>query len=190
MDTKQVKSVAEHWACSELARRGWAPALTRDDMARTDILAVSTLLPGRPTIQVQVKSATKSTKRNRVSWHLGKSTSALDESDSAWFVLVVVPEIPAPLYGFVIPRDHVAAATYLNHQSVFTGAGRTPDHPDVELDRMRISETVFEAYQDRWDLLDSPTSEVPIMLPKPLLELIDDQRIRSPERPWAPQGPA
>ena len=40
-DTKQTKSIGEHWAASELARRGWAPAFTRDGLARTDILARS-----------------------------------------------------------------------------------------------------------------------------------------------------
>lgn len=175
MDTKQVKSAGEHWACSELARRGWAPALTRDDMARADILAMSIRLPGRPTIQVQVKSATKSATRNRVSWHLGKTTSGLDESDRAWFMLVVVPEIPEPLYAYVIPRDHVAAAIYLSQQRLLSESGNPPDSRDGVLDRMRTSETVFEAYRDRWDLLDTSTVEVPIMLPKQLLEHIHNR---------------
>ena len=39
-DTKQVKTVGEHHVAAELARRGWAPALTRDGLERTDILAV------------------------------------------------------------------------------------------------------------------------------------------------------
>lgn len=51
-DTQMTKSVGEHWVCAELARRGWAPALTRDGLERTDILAVGTHLPDRPTIEV------------------------------------------------------------------------------------------------------------------------------------------
>lgn len=42
-DTKQTKTVGEHHVAAELARRGWAPALTRDGVERTDILAVDTL---------------------------------------------------------------------------------------------------------------------------------------------------
>jgi hypothetical protein len=41
-DTKQTKTIGEHHVASELARRGWAPALTRDGLERTDILAVLT----------------------------------------------------------------------------------------------------------------------------------------------------
>jgi hypothetical protein len=40
MDTKMIKTVGEHWVCATLARYGWAPALTRDGLERTDILAV------------------------------------------------------------------------------------------------------------------------------------------------------
>lgn len=47
-DTKMTKSVGEHWTCATLARHGWAPALTRDGMERTDILAVATHLQARP----------------------------------------------------------------------------------------------------------------------------------------------
>ena len=43
-DTKAVKSVGEFWTCCKLAMNGWAPALTRDGLERTDILAEATLL--------------------------------------------------------------------------------------------------------------------------------------------------
>lgn len=42
VDTTQTKTIGEHHVASELARRGWAPALTRDGLERTDILAVHT----------------------------------------------------------------------------------------------------------------------------------------------------
>jgi hypothetical protein len=42
VDTKMVKTVGEHWVCATLARHGWAPALTRDGLERTDILSQST----------------------------------------------------------------------------------------------------------------------------------------------------
>jgi hypothetical protein len=51
-----TKSAGEHWVCSVLSRHGWAAALTRDGLERTDILAVQTGGPGRQTIEVQVKS--------------------------------------------------------------------------------------------------------------------------------------
>jgi hypothetical protein len=57
LDTKMTKTVGEHWVCATLARYGRAPALTRDGLARTDILAVGTLLASRPTVEIQVKTA-------------------------------------------------------------------------------------------------------------------------------------
>ncbi len=46
-DTKMPKSAGEHWVCSVLARLGWAVALTRDGLERTDILAVDTTATDR-----------------------------------------------------------------------------------------------------------------------------------------------
>ncbi|WP_210383731.1 MULTISPECIES: hypothetical protein [unclassified Corynebacterium] len=57
VDTKQTKTIGEHHVASELARRGWAPALTRDGLERTDILAVFTEPEWRRMIEVQVKTA-------------------------------------------------------------------------------------------------------------------------------------
>jgi predicted AAA+ superfamily ATPase len=59
-DTKQTKTIGEHLVASELARRGWAPALTRDGLERTDILAVDTG-PSRRMVEIQVKSARTTT---------------------------------------------------------------------------------------------------------------------------------
>lgn len=56
-DTKMTKTAGEHFVCSISARVNWAPALTRDGIAHTDILAVGTELPDRPTIEIQVKTA-------------------------------------------------------------------------------------------------------------------------------------
>jgi len=55
-----------------LSRRGWSPALTRDGIARTDILAVATHIESRPTIEVQVKTANGGTERT--SWFFGTKT--------------------------------------------------------------------------------------------------------------------
>src|SRR5690349_3632677 len=110
VDTKMVKSVGEHWVCSELARRGWAPALTRDGLSRTDILAVGVDRPGRPQIEVQVKAATQV---GTTSWELGSTINHQALSDREWFVLVVVPQPGEPLAAYIMPRDHVAAAAYI-----------------------------------------------------------------------------
>jgi hypothetical protein len=51
-----TKSAGEHWVCSVLARNGWAAALTRDGLERTDILAVQVAADSRTPIEIQVKA--------------------------------------------------------------------------------------------------------------------------------------
>ncbi|KXP08826.1 hypothetical protein [Tsukamurella pseudospumae] len=184
MDKKLVKSVGEHWVCSELARRGWATALTRDGLARTDILAVNTELPDRPMIELQVKTVTQQRPGQSVRWLVGKTVGQNDASDREWFVLVVVPPGDSPLKGYVIPRDHLTAATHLQH----TDWLKTPN-PKRErragMDQARLHDTKIENYSGRWDLLERPTSESPDLLPAELTALIDDPRVGLPDgHPW------
>ena len=73
-----------------LARLDWAPALTRDGLARTDILAVYTD-GDRPMIEVQVKSIRGAS--DRVSWPLGPEFPEPSCAYREWFVLVAIPTI-------------------------------------------------------------------------------------------------
>ncbi|HYH99835.1 hypothetical protein [Hyalangium sp.] len=77
-DTKMTKSVGEHWTCATLARHGCAPALTRDGMERTDILAVAGHLEYRPTVEIQVKTTRGDS--TRASWPLGEKAQLPDRS--------------------------------------------------------------------------------------------------------------
>jgi hypothetical protein len=100
-DNKMTKTVGERWVCATLARHNWAPALTRDGIARTDILAVGTNLVDRPTVEIQVKTATD--KGSRTSWHLGGVTRVIAASEHEWFVLVLLPKFPRTPRAFVRP---------------------------------------------------------------------------------------
>lgn len=89
--------------------------MTRDGTERTDVLAVSTVLPGRPTIEVQVKAATKS--GERTTWQLNEKAQQPARSSHEWFVFVLLPAAPTPPRGFVVPRDHAAAAAWIVHEN-------------------------------------------------------------------------
>ena len=69
-DTKMTKTIGEHWVCTTLARLGWAPALTRDAIERTDILAVGTQHADRPRIEIQVKAANVPTPNSQPKFQL------------------------------------------------------------------------------------------------------------------------
>jgi hypothetical protein len=183
-DTKMVKSVGEHWVCATLARHGWAPALTRDGVERTDILAVATTLQDRPMVEIQVKTASKMS--NTTSWPLSGKAQLLSRSPHEWFVFVLLPQVPQPPKAFVVPRDHVSAATWIVHQDWLTDPGVPSGKRNVGLDRARVREAVWAGYEDRWDLLAMPTTEVPVLLPGWLRTRALEERVGLPSgHPWA-----
>ena len=110
VDTKQTKTIGEHHVASELARRGWAPALTRDGLERTDIVAVFAQPDNRRMIEVQVKTAQGSQSRP-INWPLGAKAQGPSQHEREYFVMVsVTSELEIPPRCFTVPRSHVAAA--------------------------------------------------------------------------------
>jgi hypothetical protein len=178
-----TKSVGEHGVCAELARRGWAPALTRDGLERTDILAVGTHLSTRPTIEVQVKTATGGA--DTTSWPLGTKAQQSALSDREWFALVLLPPVPARLRCFVVPRDHVAAAAWIEHMAWLTDPAAAAGTRNATVDRARVKAATFARYEDQWDLLASPATEAAILLPPHYRILAQDTKIGLPPgHPW------
>jgi len=108
-DNKMLKTAGEHWMASTLALHGWAPALTRDGIERTDILAVRTAEVGteqvRTAIEVQVK--TPSDARNvdggRGGFILGSKGLLPSQSQHEWSVLVVLTR-PSNDQAAPVPR--------------------------------------------------------------------------------------
>ena len=182
-DNKMTKTVGEHWVCATLARHNWAPALTRDGIARTDILAVGTNLVDRPTVEIQVKTATDT--GSRTSWHLGGVTRIIAASEHEWFVLVLLPKFPQTPRAFVLPRDHVSAGTWIVHENWRTDPSVLEGKRNAGLSQARIQLIIWQGYEDRWDLLGTPTSEVPVLLPGWLRQRAQEERVGLPPgHPW------
>jgi hypothetical protein len=147
VDTKMMKSAGEHWVASMLARHGWAPALTRDGLERTDVLAVKTTGDKRQMIEVQVKTTTAT------SWPLGDLSGKLAKSSREWYALVRVPENPKESpRTFVVPRDHVAASTWIEHQAWLVQPGVPTGQRNAGHNRARSNLISYLDYEDRWDL--------------------------------------
>jgi hypothetical protein len=153
-DNKLTGAAGEHHVCSELARRNWAPSLTRDGLARTDILAVHT--ETRVMIEVQVKTSSKA-----LSWPLGHKGTIASISEREWYVFVCLNELPTQPRCWVVPRDHVAAATWIGHMSWLTDSSAKAGSRNVGIDRARISADTWERYEDRWHLLQEPATSAP-----------------------------
>jgi hypothetical protein len=183
VDTKMTKLAGEHWVCATLARYSWAPALTRDGLERTDILAVSTQLAHRPVVEIQVKTATQ--RGDMTSWPLGTKAQLPAKSEHEWFVLVILPGLPEIPRAFIVPRDHLSAATWICHQDWRTDPSAPAGTRNAGPDQARIRWDVWRGYEDRWDLLGTPTTKVPVLLPSELRGLALGSRVGlPPDHPW------
>lgn len=187
-DTKATKSVGEFWACCKLAMNGWAPALTRDGLERTDILAErnadKSLKPGEVSlISVQVK-----TSRNE-RWPLNVDRIGAQRNDAEWFVLVGWADKTQELSSYVVPRDHVCAAAWLYHMAWLRAPGFEAKR-HCPPSQARVDGEVFTGYKDQWALLLKSTSSVPILLPHWLHEVALRQECALPEwHPWSKKLP-
>lgn len=180
VDTKQTKTIGEHHVASELARRGWAPALTRDGLERTDILAVSTQPGNRRMVEVQVKTAQSSPSRP-VNWPLGSKAQQPSQHEREYFVLVAVPhELDLPPRSFVVPRSHVAAAAWIEHLNWLTAPDAELGKRNAPVDRARVKLQTFERYEDRWDLLFIDEHDAPVLLPPSYRDLAGKKRVGLP----------
>ena len=187
MDTKLVKARGEHWVCSVLAGLGWSVALTRDGLERTDILASHGTLDRM--IEVQVKAASFMPKPN---WRVNTKAQQLARSEREWFVFVALAKDPwGTNRGFIVPRDHVAATAWLVHQDWLTDPTVAAGKRNVGLEQARVHAPHFAGYEDRWDLLETPTTTSPVLLSAELRGLALNERVGLPPgHPWQSALPA
>ncbi|UAJ78034.1 hypothetical protein IT072_12140 [Leifsonia sp. ZF2019] len=165
VDTKQTKTIGEHHVAAELARRGWAPALTRDGLERTDILAVLAEGDQRRLVEIQVKAA-RGPKLDGISWPLGSKSQGPSRGSQEFFVMVAVPhDLALPPRSYVVPRIHVAAAAWIEHMNWLTLPGIPAGQRNATADRARVSVPTFAGYEDRWDLLLDAQENAPVLLP-------------------------
>lgn len=181
VDTKQTKTIGEHHVAAELARRGWAPALTRDGLERTDILAVHADGLDRRMVEVQVKT-TRSQSWTSTNWPLGSKSQARSAHEREYFVMVAAPkDLSLPPRCFIIPRAHVAAAAWIAHMDWLTEEGIPAGKRNAPVERSRVYLWVFEGYENRWDLLFIDESDAPVFLPSHYRELAASTRVGLPD---------
>lgn len=180
VDTKQTKTIGEHHVAAELARRGWAPALTRDGLERTDILAVLADPQNRRLIEIQVKTA-RGAVWNAISWPLGPKSQGPSQHEHEYFVMVAVPhDLTLAPRNFVVPRSHVAAAAWIEHMNWLTEPGIEPGKRNAPVERARVALPTFAGYEDRWDLLLVDESNAPVLLPERYRDLAQEERVGLP----------
>jgi hypothetical protein len=117
-------------------------------------------------MEVQVKAASYMPKPN---WRVSRNAQALARSDREWFVFVALSEEPwRQPRGFPVPRDHVAAAAWIRHMDWLTDPDASPGRRTAGIDQARVQDWVLVGYENRWDLLEEPTTAAPVLLPRRL----------------------
>lgn len=188
VDKKLVKSAGESFVCAMLAMHGWAASLTRDGLARTDILAVQTADDSeRQAIEVQVKACSPGT----VNWPIGSALKRHAVSDREWFVLVQLRQPPESPRYFIAPRDHVTAGAWIEHMSWLTDPAAPKGKRNTPVTNARTLIDPWSRYENRWDWLKLPTTEIPVVLPSEWEDLMHEKRVGLPPgHPWQADPPS
>jgi hypothetical protein len=163
-----------------LSRLGWAAALTRDGVERTDILAAN---PEGRHIAVQVKT-TQEWKNPK--FMFGEKGCEPSRSPQEWFVLVALGQgdWDAPR-AFVVPRDHASAGVWIRHVEWLTNPSVKSGKRTSSLRHNRIDAWLFERYEQRWDLLGNDTDKIAVLLPPRCRTLAREHRVGLPkDHPW------
>ena len=105
-----------------------------------------------------------------------------------WYVFVLLGRFPDRPQTWVVPRDHVAAATWIVHWAWKTDPGAKPGTRNAAIDRARVLPKIWDRYEDRWDLLAESAFNAPVLLRHWMGEKIDDSNVGLPEaRRWRDQ---
>lgn len=146
-------AAGEYFVAAELSRRGWLATVTIKNSPDTDVLAQ------RPETEALVAIQTKTASPGN-HFRLHKKNEMPSKCNGQWFVLVALgAELERPKY-YVIPRDHLAAMVYLEHQDWLTKTG-PGGKPHQENDQRVLTEADVAGYLERWELLDQSTASVP-----------------------------
>jgi len=131
-------------------------------------------------IEVQVK-----TSRNALTWPMHSRGIVAAISQREWYVFVQLGDIPAQPRCLIVPRDHVAAATWIEHMGWLTDSSARPGTRNTGIEGAHASVESWQQYEDRWDLLQEPATSAPVRLPEWMRPEIDNPLVGLPEgHPW------
>ncbi len=125
-------------------------------------------------------------------WRLGMKDIFPATAPTEWYVMVKLEgPAPAATHYFVVPRDHLAAAAWISHQSWLHDPSAAPGTRNATQAQAVVYEPTFADYKNRWDLLDTATDQIPVLLPASYKERCQLRRVGLPSNhPWRKQLPA
>ena len=147
-------AAGEYTVAAELSRRGWLATVTIKNAPGTDVLA-QRLDDGR-LVGIQTKTSTGN------GFLLGAGSERPAKRDDSWYVLVLLPVIPARARCFVVPSDHIAAIAFASHR-FWLSMTKRDGTARKDSDMRQVKATDICEYEDAWDLLDGATTDVPFL---------------------------
>ncbi len=99
--------------------------------------------------------------------------------------MVRLPPPPGEPECYVVPRDHVAAATWIGHMSWLTEPGVPAGKRNAPIENARVDVRELVRYRDRWEDLQKPTTDLPVLLHPWMRDAIREERVGLPaDHPW------
>ena len=171
-------AAGEYYVAAELSLRGWLATPTIKNAPGTDVLAQ--YREKGILVAIQTKTASLGNQ-----FMVNASIERPSLANNEWVVLVKLHELHRRPSFFVVPHDHVAAASYAQHMRWLATPGQKgQEHRDTPR-RMLIAKQFLD-YEDQWDLLLRPTGEVPNLLGADYAECISQWGV-PPGHPGMPR---
>jgi hypothetical protein len=159
-------TAGEYFVAAELSQRGWLATVTIKNAPGTDVLAQE------PTTGAMVAIQTKTASFGNP-FQLTKKCEAPASVLNEWYVLVKLHGLAIRPTFFVVPRNIIAGVTYAQHQEWLARPGRA-GKPHNDNDRRVLLAKHFADYEDRWDLLEHPANEAPLLLGQWYCECVEN----------------
>lgn len=149
-------AAGEYFVAAELSLRGWLATPTIKNAPGTDVLAQYR----EKGILVAIQTKTASMGNH---FMLNASIERPSTASNEWVVLVKLGKLDSHPRFFVLPHDHVAAASYAQHQRWLGTPGKSGQQHNDTPRRMLLANQFLD-YEGQWDLLFQPTTDVPNLL--------------------------
>jgi hypothetical protein len=153
--TGLIGAAGEYYVAAELSRRGWLATVTIKNAPGTDVLAQRVHTGAVVAIQ------TKTASRGNNFW-VDKKCEVPARAMNEWYVLVDLRADGDRPKFYVIPRNIIAGATYAQHVEWLQRPREGRSVKDTT--QRSLHAKYLTGYEDRWDLLDRPADEAPLLI--------------------------
>ena len=174
-------AAGEYYVAAELSLRGWLATPTIKNAPGTDVLAQ--YREKGIIVAIQTKTASYGNQ-----FQVSSAIELPSTAENEWVVLVKLQEVGIRPRFFVLPHNHLAAASYAQHARWLATPGRNGQRHNDTPRRTLVAQQFF-GYEDRWDLLLKPTLEVPNLLGEDYAECVERWSV-SPRHPGLPPSAA